>query len=76
MSGGTKILDESGTAEIGCVTSGSPSPSLKPQNVAMGYVDAKHAASGCRVMFDVRKKLVDAVVAKMPFVPHRYYVKK
>ena len=68
-------MDESGSTEIGCVTSGCPSPSLK-QNVAMGYVDAAHAANGCRVKFDVRKKLIDASVAKMPFVQHRYYVKK
>jgi len=74
-SGGTRILDESGMNEIGQVTSGCPSPSLK-QNVAMGYVDAAHAANGCKVKFDVRKKLVDASVAKMPFVSHRYYIKK
>ena len=73
--GGTRILDESGSADIGYVTSGCPSPSLK-QNVAMGYVDAAHAAIGCRVKFDIRKKLIDASVAKMPFVPHRYYVQK
>ena len=75
LTGGTRILDESGSKEIGHVTSGCPSPSLK-QNVAMGYVNAEHAVNDCRVKFDVRKKLVDASVAKMPFVPHRYYVKK
>ena len=75
LSGGARILDENGSADIGYVTSGCPSPSLK-QNVAMGYVDAAHAAAGSRVKFDVRKKLVDATVAKMPFVPHQYYVKK
>jgi len=42
----------------------------------MGYVDAAYSANGCRVKFDIRKKLVDASVAKMPFVQHRYYVKK
>ena len=75
LSGGTKIFDEDGSKEIGRVTSGCPSPSLK-QNVAMGYVDAAYSANGCRVKFDIRKKLVDASVAKMPFVQHRYYVKK
>jgi len=75
LSGGTKILDVSGSTEIGWVTSGCPSPSLK-QNVAMGYVDAAHAANGCRVKFDIRKQLIDAAVAKMPFVPHRYFIKK
>ena len=75
MSGGTRILDESGSTDVGYVTSGCPSPSLK-QNVAMGYVDVAHAGVGCRVKFDVRRRLIDATVAKMPFVPHRYYVKK
>ena len=75
LAGGTTILDESGSTEIGRVTSGCPSPSLK-QNVAMGYVDVAHAASGCGVKFNIRGKLVDACVAKMPFVPHRYKVKK
>jgi len=74
-SGGARILDESGSTEIGYITSGCPSPSLK-QNVAMGYVDSVHAANGCRVKFDIRKKLIDASVTKMPFVQHRYYVKK
>jgi len=75
LSGGTRILDESGSTEVGYVTSGCPSPSLK-HNVAMGYVDAAHAANGCRVKFDIRKQLVEASVVKMPFVQQRYYVKK
>jgi aminomethyltransferase len=73
--GGTPILDESGTCQIGSMTSGCPSPSLK-KNVAIGYINADYAATGSKVRFEVRKKLVEAEVTKMPFVPQRYYVKK
>lgn len=75
--GGALILDESGTRQIGRVTSGCPSPSLKQQtNVAIGYVEAPEAVVGRKVRFEVRKKLVEATVAKMPFVPQKYYVQK
>jgi len=70
----TKIINTIGE-QIGEVTSGCPSPSLK-QNIAMGYVQSAYAKVGTEVMFDVRNKKVSAVVAKMPFVPHRYYVPK
>ncbi|XP_052284893.1 aminomethyltransferase, mitochondrial-like isoform X3 [Dreissena polymorpha] len=73
--GGTEILDESGSKVIGKVTSGCPSPSLK-QNVAMGYVDAAYLKPGMNVKFNIRKKMVDAVVSKMPFVPHNYFYGK
>ena len=43
------------------------------KNVAMGYVKAAHAKNGTAVNFEVRKKLVPAVVSKMPFVPSGYY---
>lgn len=72
---GTAILDESGSKQIGHVTSGCPSPSLK-KNVAMGYIDASHSANGSKVQFDVRKKAVPAEVAKMPFVAQHYYTSK
>lgn len=72
----TPIFDETGKHEIGQVTSGCPSPSLKNTNVAVGYVTAEHAVVGQKVRFEVRKKLVEAKVAKMPFVPTRYYINK
>ena len=75
ISGGTKIFDESGDREIGHLTSGCPSPSLK-QNVSMGYVEAGFAKNGTPIKFEVRKKLVDAKVSKMPFVPSGYYFAK
>ncbi|KAL3851866.1 hypothetical protein ACJMK2_015567 [Sinanodonta woodiana] len=72
---GTEIYDETGKKVIGKVTSGCPSPSLK-QNVAMGYVESTFIKTGTKVKFEVRKKMVDAVVAKMPFVPSNYYYPK
>lgn len=73
--GHTPIYDETGEKEIGTVTSGCPSPSLK-QNIAMGYVQSAYFKSGTNVKFLLRKKMVDAVVSKMPFVPSHYYTGK
>lgn len=73
--GGTTIYDEAGENIIGKVTSGCPSPSLK-HNVAMGYVESAFFKPGTKVKFLVRKKMIDAVVTKMPFVPSNYYFGK
>ncbi|XP_038666731.1 aminomethyltransferase, mitochondrial [Scyliorhinus canicula] len=70
----TPILNPEGKV-IGEVTSGCPSPCLK-QNIAMGYVDAEYSKSGTSIKVEVRKKIVDAVVSKMPFVPSKYYTVK
>ncbi|XP_028679994.2 aminomethyltransferase, mitochondrial [Erpetoichthys calabaricus] len=70
----TPILSPEGKV-IGEVTSGCPSPCLK-QNVAMGYVETEFSKVGTPVKVEVRKKVVDAVVSKMPFVPTRYYTGK
>ncbi|XP_067855087.1 aminomethyltransferase, mitochondrial [Heptranchias perlo] len=70
----TPILNPNGKV-IGEVTSGCPSPCLK-QNVAMGYVETEYSKPGTPIKVEVRKKLVDAVVAKMPFVPTKYYTVK
>ncbi|XP_029455484.1 aminomethyltransferase, mitochondrial [Rhinatrema bivittatum] len=70
----TPILSPEGDA-IGEVTSGCPSPCLK-KNIAMGYVEAKFNKIGTPVVVEVRKKALDAVTSKMPFVPTRYYTGK
>ncbi|XP_052460145.1 aminomethyltransferase, mitochondrial [Carassius gibelio] len=68
----TPILSSDGRV-IGEVTSGCPSPCLK-QNVAMGYVEAGFSKVGTSIQVEVRKKAVQAVVSKMPFVPTKYYM--
>ncbi|XP_043193077.1 aminomethyltransferase, mitochondrial-like [Amphibalanus amphitrite] len=69
---GVRIVTPDGEP-VGSVTSGCPSPALK-HNVAMGYVSAAHAKLGTELRLEVRKQRVPAKVAKMPFVPARYYM--
>ena len=68
---GTQIVDADGKA-IGVVTSGGFGPTLNGP-LAMGYVDAGHAADGTSLFLMVRGKPVPAQVSAMPFVPQRYY---
>ena len=60
-----------GDARVGTVTSGGFSPSLQ-MPIAMGYVAAASAEPNRPLQIEVRGKRLDAVVAPMPFVPHRY----
>jgi aminomethyltransferase len=39
----------------------------------MGYVPAELSKPGTKVQLVIRKKPVEATVAKMPFVPTRYF---
>ena len=66
---GAPIYD--GAQLVGGVTSGGFSPSLQVP-IAMGYVAAASAVIGRPLQIEVRGKRLDAVVAPMPFVPHRY----
>ena len=66
---GAPIFD--GESQVGIVTSGGFSPSLQVP-IAMGYVAAGHSAVNHPLQIEVRGKRLDAVVAPMPFVPHRY----
>jgi aminomethyltransferase len=68
---GTEIQSADGR-KIGAVTSGGFGPTANAP-VAMGYVEAAHAATGTKVNLMVRGRALPAVVADMPFVPHRYY---
>ena len=61
-----------GGKQVGIVTSGGFSPTLG-HPIAMVYVDAAHAGIGTELELQVRNKRLPARVAKMPFVPHRYY---
>uniref|UniRef100_A0A0B7AVP6 Aminomethyltransferase n=1 Tax=Arion vulgaris TaxID=1028688 RepID=A0A0B7AVP6_9EUPU len=73
--GHSVIYSEDGSKVIGQTTSGCPSPSLKV-NISMGYVETAFAKNGTKVKIEVRQKLVDAEVTKMPFVPSNYYIPK
>ena len=68
---GSEIVTLDGQT-IGRVTSGGFAPSLG-RPVAMGYVDAAHAAPGTQVCLIVRGKPLAAKIVPMPFVPHRYF---
>jgi aminomethyltransferase len=57
---------------IGRITSGGFAPSLG-RPVAMGYVDAAHAAPGTQVCLIGRGKTLAAKIVPMPFVPHHYF---
>jgi aminomethyltransferase len=57
---------------IGRITSGGFAPSLG-RPVAMGYVDAAHAAPGMQLCLIVRGKPFAAKIVPMPFVPHHYF---
>ncbi|KAK8865809.1 glycine cleavage system T protein [Kwoniella newhampshirensis] len=69
---GCKVFDSAGTKQIGVITSGIPSPSLGT-NIAMGYVENGQHKKGTAVKVEVRKKLREAVVRPMPFVPTKYF---
>jgi aminomethyltransferase len=65
------VVDDAGN-EIGRVTSGGFGPSVGGP-IAMGYVDAAHAADGTALSLLVRGSPRPARVSPLPFVPHRYY---
>ncbi len=61
-----EICDADGN-NIGHVTSGTMSPSLK-EGVGMGYVNASHMKVGSEIYIKIREKLIKAQVVKTPFV--------
>jgi aminomethyltransferase len=67
----TEITDLDGN-RLGEITSGGFGPSLDGP-LAMGYVPAAFAAEGTPVKLVVRGKAMDAKVAPLTFVPHRYF---
>jgi aminomethyltransferase len=60
-----KLFNNAGN-EIGEVTSGTMSPSLKV-GIGMAYVQSAYAASGTEIKVGIRDKLIAAKVVKMPF---------
>ncbi len=68
---GARVVDSEGN-DVGSITSGCPSPSLK-RNIAMGYVrDGLHKA-GTELGVIVRGKTRSATVTKMPFLPTNFH---
>ncbi|MGN6820642.1 MAG: glycine cleavage system aminomethyltransferase GcvT [Sphingomonas sp.] len=67
---GAAVLDADGS-EVGKVTSGGFAPTLGAP-IAMAYVPAALAEVGTRIQLNQRGKVHEAIVAAMPFVPHRY----
>jgi aminomethyltransferase len=57
--------------EIGKVTSGTFSPTLKAP-IAMGYVKNEFSKLNTKVLLKVRGKDQEGTITKMPFVPHNY----
>ena len=53
--------------EIGVVTSGTSSPSLK-LGIGMGYVKRGHTKAGNEIYVEVRNKQLKAEIVKLPFV--------
>lgn len=67
------VTREDGSREtVGKVTSGCPSPTLG-KNIAMGYIRNGLHKSGTEVEVIVRGRARKATVAKMPFVPTKYW---
>lgn len=60
------IVNEGGE-EIGIVTSGTQSPSLK-KAIGMGYVPTDLAKAGQEIFIQIRNKNIKAVVVKIPFL--------
>jgi aminomethyltransferase len=67
----TEIVDASGN-RVGHVTSGGFGPSVGGP-IAMGYLDQAHAAEGTPLELLVRGTPRPGHVARLPFVPTRYY---
>jgi len=49
---------------------------LLTMEVSMGYVERPYVKVGTGVLFEIRKKTIEACVTKMPFVPTNYYIPK
>ncbi len=61
------VIESPRGAVIGVVTSGTQSPTLE-KPIGMGYVKAKFAEPGSKIMIVAGEKRLPAVVTKVPFV--------
>jgi aminomethyltransferase len=67
---GAEILSLDGT-KIGIVTSGGFGGTVNAP-VAMGYIETRFSEPGTQILTSGRRANEPAIVAAMPFVPHRY----
>lgn len=68
---GAKLLDRDGEP-AGVVTSGGFGPSVEGP-VAMGYVISRDADTGTLLKTEIRNRLHDVTVARLPFIHTRYH---
>ena len=68
---GQAVLSPDGE-EIGVVTSGAFGATVEAP-IAMALIDRAHAALDTELAVDVRGKALPVTVARMPFVPQRYF---
>jgi aminomethyltransferase len=72
MREGTEVFASSdATAPIGRITSGAFGPTIEGP-VAMGYVEAAHAAPGTTLYGELRGKRLPVKVEKLPFTPANF----
>ncbi|KAF3984442.1 MAG: glycine cleavage system aminomethyltransferase GcvT [Methylococcales symbiont of Hymedesmia sp. n. MRB-2018] len=64
------LLYDDNDREIGFVSSGSYSPSLK-KPIALAYIETNYQQP--YLIAKVRKHHIKAQITRLPFVPHRYY---
>jgi aminomethyltransferase len=62
---GYKVFTNDGK-EIGFITSGTHSPSLK-KNLGLALISAEHTEIGTKLKVDIRNKMVDGIIVKAPF---------
>lgn len=67
---GAIVLNDEGV-EVGKITSGGFSPSLK-KPIAMGYLKSTQISNNSILKTVIRNKQIELSVATMPFVKHRY----
>jgi len=64
-------LPDDAHTQVGIVTSGGFAPSLS-RAIAMAFVNEKYIKADTKLQAHVRGKYGDAIVTKLPFVPHTY----
>ena len=64
---GHYLIKDANGNEIGHVTSGTQSPTLG-YGIGLGYVQIEHAKIDSAIYIDIRGKLIQAKVVKLPFL--------